>query len=192
MGRPQTFDERSALLRAMQLFQERGFVNTSMQQLVDQTGVCRASLYKTFGNKKALFEKALEAYRRESNEQLAVLLEGKGSVRERLRQFLHTHLTALVVSDQPGCLVVRSTTEVTDQDSGIRETLQANEAASIQVFERLFQEAQQRGEWNKSIPLTTQALLVLTFLQGLSLSGLIQEDTTALEGVIDAFLEQLF
>ena len=67
MPRPKEFDPDEALDRAMHLFWEKGYAATSMQELVDRTGVHRASLYSTFGNKEDLFAAALARFPKTSN-----------------------------------------------------------------------------------------------------------------------------
>jgi TetR/AcrR family transcriptional repressor of nem operon len=62
MGRPRQFDVDAALDRATELFWQRGYEGTSVQDLVDALGVNRASLYATFGDKARLFESVLERY----------------------------------------------------------------------------------------------------------------------------------
>src|SRR3546814_10891842 len=46
----------------MQTFWSHGFEATSMQDLVDATGVNRASLYATYGDKRELFLASLRKY----------------------------------------------------------------------------------------------------------------------------------
>ena len=56
------FDANEVLDKAMQAFWSRGYEATSMQALVETTGVNRASLYATYGDKHALFLAALRMY----------------------------------------------------------------------------------------------------------------------------------
>ncbi|MEZ4393745.1 MAG: TetR/AcrR family transcriptional regulator [Polyangiales bacterium] len=62
MARPREFDEDEVLERALGLFWSRGYDATSVQDLVDATGLSRASLYGAFGDKDALFRKVLDRY----------------------------------------------------------------------------------------------------------------------------------
>jgi len=59
MARPREFDLNEALQAAMLLFWERGYEATSIDDLLQQMGINRASLYGTFGQKRELFLKAL-------------------------------------------------------------------------------------------------------------------------------------
>ena len=57
------FEPQVALNKAMLLFWQRGYADTSMEDLVAQTGVSRYGLYGTFGNKHDLFVATLDHYR---------------------------------------------------------------------------------------------------------------------------------
>jgi TetR/AcrR family transcriptional repressor of nem operon len=56
------FDRNEVLDRAMALFWRRGYEATSVQDLVEATGINRGSLYATFGNKQRLFLAVLDHY----------------------------------------------------------------------------------------------------------------------------------
>lgn len=55
MGRPKGFEPSSVVATATTLFDSDGYEGTSMDRLVQQTGVHRGSLYATFGSKRGLF-----------------------------------------------------------------------------------------------------------------------------------------
>lgn len=59
------FDESEVLDRVMRLFWERGYDATSIQDLLDATGLNRGSLYATFGDKRRLFLAAVDRYMRQ-------------------------------------------------------------------------------------------------------------------------------
>ena len=46
----------------MHLFWAKGFAATGLNELLETMGIGRKSLYDTFGNKRALFIKALQRY----------------------------------------------------------------------------------------------------------------------------------
>lgn len=55
MARPRTFNEQDVISGAMSLFAQRGFIGTSIDDLVETTGLLRGSLYKAFGSKLDIF-----------------------------------------------------------------------------------------------------------------------------------------
>ncbi len=60
--RQREFDRDEVLLKAITVFRDKGYEATSMQDLVEQMGINRFSLYATFNSKHDLFVEALQAY----------------------------------------------------------------------------------------------------------------------------------
>ena len=50
------------LLEAYKLFINNGYYNTSMQQLVNSTGLTKGAFYYFFKNKKDIYEQVIEKY----------------------------------------------------------------------------------------------------------------------------------
>lgn len=61
MGRPRQFDESRAIDAAAAVFRQRGYAATSVDHLVEATGVHRGSLYGAFGSKRGLFLRVLDS-----------------------------------------------------------------------------------------------------------------------------------
>ena len=62
MARPREFDEGAVLDAAVLCFWKQGYDATSVRDLVEHTGITAVSLYNAFGDKRALYEKALKRY----------------------------------------------------------------------------------------------------------------------------------
>jgi AcrR family transcriptional regulator len=62
-GRPKTFDRDHALEAAMILFWNRGFEQTSVDELAAAMGIQTSSLYSSFGDKESLYLEAVDHYR---------------------------------------------------------------------------------------------------------------------------------
>lgn len=62
MARPREFDRGDALNKAMRLFWEQGFHQTTISQLTEAMGISPPSLYAAFGDKRRLFSDAVECY----------------------------------------------------------------------------------------------------------------------------------
>src|SRR5260370_27802311 len=64
LGRPRGFDADRALDRALAVFWRNGYEGASLPTLTKAMGINRPSLYAAFGNKEALFRKAVDRYER--------------------------------------------------------------------------------------------------------------------------------
>nr|WP_083442409.1 helix-turn-helix domain-containing protein [Paenibacillus sp. IHB B 3415] len=62
MGRTKEFEINEVLDKAVQLFWMQGYEKTSMQDLVNFMGIHRRSIYDSFGDKHALYMKALKLH----------------------------------------------------------------------------------------------------------------------------------
>lgn len=61
-GRPRSFDENAALDAAIEVFRRYGYEGASLDLLTGAMGINRPSLYGAFGDKAALFDKAVARY----------------------------------------------------------------------------------------------------------------------------------
>lgn len=61
-GRPRSYDPELALRQALEAFWTHGYSATSLDDLGAAMGMNRPSLYAAFGDKQALYLKALESY----------------------------------------------------------------------------------------------------------------------------------
>src|SRR5579872_7287735 len=86
-GRPRAYDPDAALSRVMETFWKSGYAGTSLDDLAAATGMNRPSLYAAFGDKRALYVKALEHYwRMSAREMREVFAEGR-PLRDTLNDF---------------------------------------------------------------------------------------------------------
>ena len=85
-GRPREFCVDEALSAALRVFWSKGYEGASMTDLTEAMGVTRPSLYAAFGNKEALFRKALDLYEHEKLAYVGAALEAPTArgVAERL------------------------------------------------------------------------------------------------------------
>ena len=62
MARPREFDEAAVLDAAIERFWQRGYEATSVRDLADEMNIAGASLYNAFGDKRSLYDRALNRY----------------------------------------------------------------------------------------------------------------------------------
>jgi TetR/AcrR family transcriptional repressor of nem operon len=175
LSRPREFDADAVLERAMRVFWRQGYHATSVDDLVRETGVNRASLYATFGDKHALFVASIRRYA-ETN--LAVL---KRSLHEAeravdgIRAVVETFAT--ISSSQAGamgCLLGTATLELLPHDAEVTALVGRCYALRRKEFEVALARAQAQGDLRVDIDLPATAAYLVTHLQGMRMMGKMQ------------------
>jgi len=143
MPRPKAFDPDAALQKAMQVFWERGYEATSVDDLVQCMGINRFSLYSTFGGKHQLFVAALERYRDTIVADLVGELERSAVGLAAIRQFF-ARLVDFFASSKGwyGCLMTNTAVELAPHDPQAAAKVQAYVVRLEEAFYRVLLQAQ--------------------------------------------------
>lgn len=166
MGRKLTFCKDTALQKAMGLFWQKGFDATSMRDIADASDVPLASLYNTFGDKRALFLSSLDCYMDTCVAPALAATEHKSAdARAALRDFFLAMADAAQKED-PGCYLVQVAgqlkTTAPDLSAAAMQKLDAVRAR----FQGLIEEAQRQG----TIPAHQSARALSEYLIGTMLA----------------------
>ncbi len=168
MPRIKSFDENIILEKAMNLFWRQGFLATSMQDLVTELGINRASIYDTYGDKKQLFLKSFAHYRKTSMSNLKSFLYSQHSVKEGFKKmFLSLAEEVESDKDQKGCFVVNTTTELSAHDETIKSIIQDNRKMFVNLFYDHLKTGVERGEISSDKDLKAIALYLFTLNNGI-------------------------
>lgn len=185
MARPRAFDEDIVLDRAMNLFWCRGYEATSVQDLVDGLGINRASLYDSFGDKYALYRKALDHYRQTNQARLCTLLDSNQSAIEVLQTLFDSTIQATV--DDPnhkGCFIVNSAIELASHDPEVAQVVADNQRVFENSLTGIIERGQSEGSVTTAHAASDLARFVYNTINGLKVLGKVQPDRPALEGVV--------
>ena len=142
MARAKSFDIEKAQQQAMQLFWQKGYAATSIEDLAQTLHLSRSSLYDTFGDKHTLFLTVLRLYSHQVVRRIERLLNESSSPIAVL-QTLFDELIILVGTKKGdlGCFMVNSIAELVPYDSDVAEIA----AAYSHTLQRLFTDALTRA-----------------------------------------------
>src|SRR4051812_14994467 len=145
-GRPREFCVDAALTTALRLFWSKGYEGTSLTDLTEAMGITRPSLYAAFGNKEALFKKALDLY---ETQKLAYMGEAlnQPTARGVARRLLEGALANQCGTSVPrGCLGVISSAACGAEAESIREEVLARGRKAHQALIERMQRAADEGD----------------------------------------------
>ena len=171
-GRPRGFDREKALCKALQLFWEQGFMQTTMAQLCDVMDIRSPSLYCAYGSKADLFLEALKYYREKYWSGAFAKFLATEDLYEATKNLFDETARILLLPDAPcGCLTVYSAMTLPPKEKEILQTIAKMRNDTKRVFREKLKDAARRGQIpaDSDIPAITGALV--NFFEGLSLQA---------------------
>ncbi len=192
MGRPREFDEAEVLEAAMGCFWTQGYEATSVRDLAGRMGITGASLYNAFGDKRALYRRALDHYVQQGVRERVGRLEAGLPPLGAIRAFFDEVVERS--SRDPhhrGCMLVNAALEVGPHDAALRRAV-AEELAFIEAFfRRCVSAGQDDGTVTSPQPADALAQLLLSVLLGIRVLARTRPCRRLLEGAANAALAAL-
>jgi TetR/AcrR family transcriptional regulator, transcriptional repressor for nem operon len=183
MARPREFDEGAVLDAAVQCFWKQGYEATSVRDLVARTGITAASLYNAFGDKRALYQKALNHY-------------VEASVADRIRrcealpprQAIEAFFDDIVKRslndrDRKGCMLVNAALDVAPHDPAFRKVVAEVLIGVEAFFLACVRAGQADGTITRSLPAEALSQNLLGVLMGIRVLARVRPERALLEGV---------
>ncbi|WP_433303767.1 TetR/AcrR family transcriptional regulator [Actinoplanes sp. CA-030573] len=123
-GRPRTFDPGVALRTALDLFWERGYEGTSLNDLAQATGIASASIYACFGSKENLFRQVMALYGTTSGEPPRRALREQPTARAAIHAMLRATADEITRPDTPHyCMLILAAPTGAVENHAVREFL---------------------------------------------------------------------
>lgn len=193
MPRPRQFDPDEVLERTMREFWERGYRDTSVDDLVAVTGVRPGSLYNAFpGGKRGLLLEALERYSKLVVPEKLGALERTGAGLAELRAYFDGLVEDLTTREgRMGCLMVNSAIELAMEDSEVGEIVRNHMARLERNAERALRNAKRRGEIPKTVDPRAKATQLMATGMGLMVVGKTDPGRKVLTTIVDAAFADL-
>lgn len=184
MARPREFDETDVLQKAIQCFWTRGYEAMSVRDLAAQMGITGASLYNAFGDKRALYRRALDHYVAQSVADRVARL-GPLPPRQAIGRFFDEIIErSLNDPDRKGCLLVNSALEVAPHDVEFQQVV-AQVLKDIEAFfARCVAAGQEDGTITRRQSAEDLARLLLGALMGIRVLARTRPERELLEGIV--------
>ncbi|MEM9389991.1 MAG: helix-turn-helix domain-containing protein, partial [Bacteroidota bacterium] len=129
------FDKSEVLEKVTYLFWSKGYNGTSMQDLVDTTGLNRSSIYNSFGDKYNLYEQSLQYYQQLQEDKLSSYFEGDKSPKQKIITLFRGTAEEIINKESTnGCFMSNCTTELSNTDPKIHDFLVRNKEATSSML----------------------------------------------------------
>jgi len=189
MVRPRTYQPEEALQRAVDVFAAKGYAETSMEDLVNATGVSRYGIYETFGNKREFFETSLERFAENMGKRSFLrLLEPEASL-EHIRQIFSERIEDMMCdSDPKGCLLIHTAMELAPKDKELQGVLQRFMKRMTKAFAIGLESAKDLGEIRDDLDIRAAATTLTGTMFGVAVMGRVGFPAETLTSIVDTTL----
>ena len=192
MPKTEIFNRDEVLNNACSIFHLKGYNATSMQDLVDATGLNRSSIYNSFGNKLNLYLECLKLYQEKYVRATSKVLLKTNSPLEAISSILDFYIGEITNDkNMQGCMIANCKSEMANQDKTIQNFLNQNQTSTLVLFEDLIKEGQQLNLFNSKQSAKTYALFLFSTLQGLRMTGILLNKKKDLQSIAYASLQSL-
>lgn len=181
------------MARALDRFWTAGYAATSLDDLAAATGMNRPSLYGAFGDKRAMFLKAMDRYRSRGGQILPELVAAGRPVRDTLEQAYRAALDIYFsgTDGARGCFLTGAALSTAVADEAVRTSLHDGLAEIDQGFAALFLRARETGEIAPDADPDALAFLASALLHSLSVRARSGTPRAQLERSLQAGLDAL-
>ena len=156
----------------MHIFWEKGFEGASLNDLTSAMGIKPASLYAAFGNKQALFERALDRYLAGPVAFMHAALEQPTAyaVAERILRQTAKFLTAR--RSRRGCMTIQAAQVGGKESLSVRRKLIALRVKEQDFLRRRFKRAKSGGDLPKHADVADLARFITAVGQGMTVQAI--------------------
>ncbi len=169
MARVREFSAEIALNKAVEMFWEKGYANTSMRDMVKHTGVAHAGLYTAFGGKDGLFQSSLERYEERI---FKYLFAGIESERAELKDIQKLFNFMLAAKDDKyfkhGCFIANTALEFGEASGPIKDILQRTFNRQVAGFENALSNAKDKSQIHQDVNVSDAAACLTVLFYGCS------------------------
>jgi TetR/AcrR family transcriptional regulator, transcriptional repressor for nem operon len=188
--RTKSFDPDEALKDALTTFWQQGFEATNLPELLEATGVGRASFYNAFGSKRGVFLRSLDLYFETVRAHLESLLADAGGPRQAVARLVDGILDVARgagATGWRGCLIGNTALELGASDPEVVTRLKVGVEILRTLFKKAISLPSAAGAKRSEREINLAALQLVANVQGLLVlakSGLSDADIKDMRAVM--------
>ncbi len=191
MARCVEFNEVEKIEKAMNVFWEKGYNATSIQDLVDAMQINRSSLYNTIGDKHQLFMKCIGNYFDNAMMEVKEKVSKYSSAKEALINLI-TDKAGWIVSCDKGCLGMKTIFEIAPDDCQVRNQMSKNNDVYIEFLTTVVQKAMDAGEMDDSESAEIMAEYIVNSFTGWKQAYILHQNPIKIKKMSEVLIKNIF
>lgn len=190
MARTVEFNECEIIEKAMNVFWEKGYQATSMQDLVDAMQINRSSIYNTIGDKHQLFMKCISSYFDNAMFEIKEKVAKETSAKQALINII-TDKASWIVDCEKGCLGIKTVFEIAPEDNEVRKLMSQNNEIFLQFLAEVVQKAIDDKELDGSEDAMLMAEYIMTSFTGWKQSYILDRNPIRIKKMSEYLIKQI-
>jgi TetR/AcrR family transcriptional repressor of nem operon len=192
MARKKEFDEKVLLDKAVALFWRKGYHATSAQDLVDELGISRSSLYDTYTDKRNLFMESLKLYQQCNTNAVIALADGSRDAEQTVREIFQNIIKESTENQVTrGCFMVNTAVELSGQDKEIGDLINQNNKTVEDALTRLVKKGQADGQFSSGKTARAFARFLFSSISGLRVAARSGIDKKVMSDIVEVTMAAL-
>jgi len=173
MARPVEFEYNDVLTNAMEQFWREGFEASSVQKLLDVTGINRGTLYNSFGDKDTFFKACLDHYNKLIAKDLDASLNNADLAPwAAIEKYFDLAVISVTNKQRAmGCLLVNSLCESINYNKDIQKIVRNSFAAVRKALLKRVKDAEKAGKLKKGVSADFAVEALMNVLYGLRVNS---------------------
>jgi TetR/AcrR family transcriptional repressor of nem operon len=192
MPKTKQFSKEDVLEAASNIFRQKGFNGTSIDDILVATGLSRSSLYNTFNNKHNIYLQSLEFYKNKEQTHYVKVDEKPTNGLQKIELILNEVVNHLIEHpNDNGCLLVNAAAEMSKQCYKTQQVICNNKDDVQELLSSWLTDAQDKKLITLSKPIKTYSQFLYNTLIGLRVMSQSNATKAELLNVVKVTLDSL-
>jgi TetR/AcrR family transcriptional repressor of nem operon len=188
MPRLKEYHREDVLNAATKVFWEKGYVGSSMSDLVSAAKLNKHSMYKEFGSKEGLYLACIDNYVTNTTKELGRILTQKPLGFKNIENFFANRVDYVSSNNFIGCLLVEAVIAKEVLSNSVNNRSKKYITHHEKLFYNCLKAAEENGEIPKNKDLKFYAKYLLCFLEGMMVLGKTNNKKKTLEELVKKVL----
>lgn len=173
----------------MQVFWQKGYEGASLADLTKAMGINRPSMYAAFGDKAALFKRALDRYASGPASFMSQALKEKNA--RAVAEKIMRGTVGLVAGSKtpPGCFMIQAGLTGGDDSAPVCRELTTHRELGIALIRKRLKRAKAEGDLPRSADPAALARYIATVIHGIAVQAASGASRKELEKVVDLAMQ---
>lgn len=176
MARNIEFIPEEKIEQALNVFCEKGYSATTLNDLVNAMQINKSSLYNSFKDKHTLYKECLRTYGRINEEDYRSAINKQGLSPLQLIERIIDKITDKIIENNTSCLCISASFELASHHRDVHAIIKKTNENTIGLIQMLLKEAQDNNQLAKEKDCKTMGHLIFSTLGGLWYNYKVYED----------------